>query len=111
VLVTPIDTPGIEVRRFPVLGGGYLCEVFLDGVELDAGNLVGELGHGWDVLMRTLDFERITAEKLGGLAWILDALERRLAETDRLEQAWRRIDDRVARRRAPVAPRCRPRPG
>ena len=91
VLVAPIDTPGIEVRRFPVLGGGYLCEVFLDGVEIDAGNLVGELGRGWDVLMHTLDFERITAEKLGGLAWVLDRLEQRLAETGRLEAAWHRI--------------------
>ena len=91
VLVAPIDTPGIEVRRFPVLGGGYLCEVFLDGVEIDAGNLVGELGRGWDILMHTLDFERITAEKLGGLAWVLDGLEQRLAATGRLEAAWQRI--------------------
>ena len=91
VLVAPIDTPGIEVRRFPVLGGGYLCEVFLDGVEIEAGNLVGELGGGWDILMHTLDFERITAEKLGGLAWVLDSLEQRLSATGRLEAAWQRI--------------------
>jgi alkylation response protein AidB-like acyl-CoA dehydrogenase len=91
VLVAPLDTPGIEVRRFPVLGGGYLCEVFLDEVEIEAGNLIGELNRGWDVLMHTLDFERITAEKIGGLAWVLDGLERRLAETHRLESAWRRI--------------------
>ena len=91
VLVAPLDTPGIEVRRFPVLGGGYLCEVFLDGVEIPAENLVGELDSGWDVLMHTLDFERITAEKLGGLAWILDELEARLRQTDRLEVAWPRV--------------------
>ncbi len=91
VLVAPIDTPGIEVRRFPVLGGGYLCEVFLDGVEIPAENLVGELDRGWDVLMHTLDFERITAEKLGGLAWVLDVLEQRLEETERLERAWPRV--------------------
>ncbi len=88
VLVAPLDTPGIEVRRFPALGGGYLCEVFLDGVEVPAENLVGEVDGGWDVLMHTLDFERITAEKLGGLAWILDGLEARLRETGRLEGAW-----------------------
>ena len=87
VLVAPIDTPGIEVRHFSVLGGGYLCEVFLDGVEIPAENLIGEVDRGWDVLMHTLDFERITAEKLGGLAWILDGLEARLAETDRLDEA------------------------
>jgi alkylation response protein AidB-like acyl-CoA dehydrogenase len=88
VLVAPLDTPGIEVRRFPVLGGGYLCEVFLDRVEVPAENLVGELDRGWDVLMHTLDFERITAEKLGGLAWVLDALESRLDETERPEGEW-----------------------
>jgi len=93
VLVAPLDTPGIEVRRFPVLGGGYLCELFLDGVEIESANLIGGLNRGWDVLMHTLDFERITAEKLGGLEWVLDGLERRLAATDRLEPAWRRIGD------------------
>jgi len=100
VLVAPIDTPGIEVRRFPVLGGGYLCEVFLDGVEIAAGNLVGELHGGWEVLLHTLDFERITAEKLGGLAWALDRLEERLVETGRLDSAaW----ERVARLRGELA--------
>ena len=91
VLVAPIDTPGIEVRRFPALGGGYLCEVFLDDVEVPAENLGGEIDRGWDVLMHTLDFERITAEKLGGLAWILDLVEARLAETERLDGAWPRL--------------------
>jgi alkylation response protein AidB-like acyl-CoA dehydrogenase len=91
VLVAPIDTPGIDVRRFPVLGGGHLCEVFLDQVEIPAENLVGEVDRGWDVLMHTLDFERITAEKLGGLAWVLDGLEARLSETDRLADVWPRV--------------------
>ena len=84
VLVAPIDSAGIEVRSFATLGGGTLCEVFLNGVEIPAENLVGELNGGWAVLMYTLDFERITAEKLGGVAWVLDALEARLAATERL---------------------------
>jgi len=99
VLVAPLTTPGIEVRRFPVLGGGYLCEVFLDGVEIPAEYLVGEVDRGWDVVMHTLDFERITAEKLGGLTWIVDMLEDRLAEAGRLDMAW----DRVARLRGELA--------
>ncbi len=85
VLVAPIDTPGIEVRSFATLGGGTLCEVFLNGVEIPAENLVGGLNGGWAVLMYTLDFERITAEKLGGVAWVLDALEARLTATERLD--------------------------
>jgi len=38
--------------------------------------------------MHTLDFERITAEKLGGLEWVLDALDSRLDETERPESEW-----------------------
>ena len=87
VLVCPVDSPGIEVRTFPTLGGGYLCETFLDGVEIPAANLVGPVNGGWDVLMYTLDFERVTAEKLGGFAWLLDAVEARLRDTDRLDRA------------------------
>jgi alkylation response protein AidB-like acyl-CoA dehydrogenase len=75
VLVADIATPGITVRPFPTLGGGSLCEVFLEGVEIPREQLVGELHGGWQVLMHTLDFERITAEKLGGVLWILDELE------------------------------------
>ena len=85
VLVCPVDTPGIDVRTFPTLGGGTLCEVFLDGVEIPAANLVGDVNGGWDVLMYTLDFERVTAEKIGGAAWVLDAVEERLRATDRLD--------------------------
>ena len=84
VLVAPIDTPGIEVRSFATLGGGTLCEVFLDAVEIPAENLVGELNGGWAVLMHTLDFERITAEKLGGVAWLLDRLEERVGSSAQL---------------------------
>ncbi len=95
VLVAPIDSPGIEVRSFPTLGGGTLCEVFLAGVEIPAENLVGELNGGWAVLMYTLDFERITAEKLGGIAWVLDALEARLAATERLDATARGVIARL----------------
>jgi hypothetical protein len=84
VLVADIRTPGITVRPFPTLGGGSLCEVFLEGVEIPRENLVGELHGGWAVLMHTLDFERITAEKLGGLLWILDALESQLGASEPL---------------------------
>jgi alkylation response protein AidB-like acyl-CoA dehydrogenase len=94
VLVADVATPGIEVRSFPTLGGGSLCEVFLDGVVIPEDNLVGELHGGWDVLMHTLDFERITSEKLGGVAWVLDGLEEHLRADGRLdsgarERLWR----------------------
>ena len=96
LLVAPVNTPGIEVRAFPTLGGGSLCETFLDAVEIPAANLVGEVNGGWEILMVTLDFERVTAEKLGGFAWVLDAVEEQLRETDRLDRV---ASERIARLR------------
>ena len=84
VLVADLSTPGITVRRFPALGGGSLCEVFLEGVEIPRSNLVGELHGGWQVLMHTLDFERVTSEKLGGVLWVLDRLDEHVRTSERL---------------------------
>jgi alkylation response protein AidB-like acyl-CoA dehydrogenase len=75
VLVADMRSPGIEVREIATLGGGLLCEVFLTDVEVPADQLVGELDGGWSVLMRTLDHERVTSEKVGVLLRVLDDLE------------------------------------
>jgi hypothetical protein len=89
VLVAPLTTPGIEVRRFPVLGGGYLCEVFLDGVEIPR-RISSARSTG---LGRPHAHARLRAHHRGEArrphAWIVDMLEDRLAETGRLE--WRGI--------------------
>src|SRR5215210_785197 len=86
VLVAEMSSPGIEVREIETVGGGVLCEVFLDEVEVPAGQLVGELNGGWRVLMSTLDHERVTSEKVGVVLRVLEDL--RPASTsagDRLE--------------------------
>ena len=57
--------------------------------------------------MYTLDFERITAEKLGGVAWVLDRLEERVGPSERLLAPSRRAGGRAA---ALVPRRRRPRP-
>ena len=74
MLVAPIDTPGITVRTHPTLGGGTIGELELEDVEIPADQLVGELHGGWKVLMGTLDYERVTSEKVGTVMWLLDAL-------------------------------------
>jgi hypothetical protein len=75
VLVAPISTPGIRVLSHPTLGGGTIGELELEDVEIGADQLVGELHGGWKVLMGTLDYERVTSEKVGTVMWLLDALE------------------------------------
>jgi alkylation response protein AidB-like acyl-CoA dehydrogenase len=75
VLVADIATPGITVRTHRTLGGGTIGELELTDVEIPAAQLVGELHGGWRVLMGTLDYERVTSEKVGTIFSLLDALD------------------------------------
>lgn len=75
VLVADMKTPGIHVGTHQTLGGGTLGELTLDDVEIPADQLVGDLHGGWKVLMGTLDFERVTSEKVGIALWLFDAIE------------------------------------
>jgi 3-oxocholest-4-en-26-oyl-CoA dehydrogenase alpha subunit len=74
VMVLDIRSPGIEVSVHRTLGGGTLGEIVFQDVEVPRGNLVGELHAGWKVLMGTLDFERVTSEKVGVVERLLDQL-------------------------------------
>ena len=90
VLVADIRTPGITVHAHRTLGGGTIGELELDDVEIPADQLVGELHGGWQVLMGTLDYERVTSEKVGTVMWLLDALTP-LAEGPRFARTLSRL--------------------
>jgi alkylation response protein AidB-like acyl-CoA dehydrogenase len=85
-----MSTPGITVSTHPTLGGGTLGELELSDVEIPIEQLVGELHGGWHVLMATLDYERVTSEKVGTVLWLLDALTP-LAEDRGAQRALRRL--------------------
>jgi alkylation response protein AidB-like acyl-CoA dehydrogenase len=88
VLVAEIDTPGITVSTHRTLGGGTIGELELSDVEIASDQLVGELHDGWRVLMGTLDYERVTSEKVGTVLWLLDALDSHaISPSDRRELA------------------------
>ena len=89
-------SPGIEVRPIRnAAGESHFCEIFLDGVQIPAANLVGPENDGWQVAQATLGAERgmtmlELAERLGNAGFrrlvqacrpIADA-----AVTDRLAQ-------------------------
>jgi alkylation response protein AidB-like acyl-CoA dehydrogenase len=74
VLVADLRTPGITVTTHRTLGGGTIGELELERVEIPASQLVGELHGGWRVLMGTLDYERVTSEKVGTVFSLLDDL-------------------------------------
>jgi alkylation response protein AidB-like acyl-CoA dehydrogenase len=98
----PMDRGGIDVRPLRQMDGeSKFNEVFLDGVEVTAGDLLGSEGQGWEVAVSTLGRERVT---LGAQAvTLLDALEAMLHVArargvsgdavfrQRYAQAWSRV--------------------
>ena len=54
-----MTSPGIDVRPLrQMTGESHFSEVFLDGVRVPAGNLLGAEGEGWRVTQTTLNSER-----------------------------------------------------
>ena len=75
VMLLDMHAPGVHVDMHETLGGGTFGEVLLSDVEVDADNVLGEVNGGWRVLMGSLDFERVTSEKVGVALWVLDQLD------------------------------------
>ena len=79
-LIVDMKTPGVEVRPLrQITGEAEFNEIFLTEVKVPLGNLLGEIGGGWQVAMTTLLHERGT---LGfALTARLEVLLRRLIIT------------------------------
>jgi alkylation response protein AidB-like acyl-CoA dehydrogenase len=57
--VLPMRQPGVEVRPLRQMNGhASFNEVFLDDARVPGGNVVGEVGHGWQTALTTLAHER-----------------------------------------------------
>lgn len=64
---------GIEIRPLRTMINHHTCEVFLDGLEVPASNLVGREGDGFRTLLDGLNAERIliAAECIGDGSWFI----------------------------------------
>lgn len=75
VFLLPLDLPGVEVRRIPGLVGDHsFNELFLSDVHVPADCLLGEEHKGWDIVRRTLAYERVGAPRYARAALVLDRL-------------------------------------
>jgi alkylation response protein AidB-like acyl-CoA dehydrogenase len=62
-----MDNPGITVKPILLISGmSPFCETFLDDVRVPKANLVHELGKGWTVGKRLLQYERASIGGIGG---------------------------------------------
>jgi alkylation response protein AidB-like acyl-CoA dehydrogenase len=105
LFLVPMDRAGITVRPIrSMLGPHHLNEVFLDDVEVSAGEVLGEVGDGWRVMREALAFERVGIARYARCESLLDRMQAELGDDwDRLPESirtrWVRalIDLRVAR--------------
>ena len=66
--VLDMRSAGVEIRPIRQMdGGATFNEVFLDGVRLPAGNIVGAEGDGWRLAKVTLGNERVALSEEGAL--------------------------------------------
>jgi alkylation response protein AidB-like acyl-CoA dehydrogenase len=98
VFLVDMKTPGIVVDVHETLGGGTIGELTLTDVAVPADQIVGEVDGGWQILMGTLDYERVTSEKVGVMLRLLDELDLLVTErTGRQTLARIRGDVSIAR--------------
>ncbi|MBB5214555.1 acyl-CoA dehydrogenase family protein [Parapusillimonas granuli] len=86
VLLVPNDTHGVDIRRLPTLArrATGTTEIFLDGAQVPAGNILGAPGMGWEIITDHLELERIAV----AAAYVGNAQQ---AVTDALRYAHERI--------------------
>jgi alkylation response protein AidB-like acyl-CoA dehydrogenase len=59
VLLVPMDTPGVEIRRTQMItGGAEFSEVFLKDVRVPIGSILGKEGQGYEIVSSALINER-----------------------------------------------------
>lgn len=58
-VVFDMDSPGVTVSPIELISGSSeFCQTFFDNVRIPKRNLIGELGQGWTVGKRLLQYER-----------------------------------------------------
>lgn len=86
----PLDRPGVVVRPLTAANGhDEFCELFLDDVELDRDDMIGEPGQGWPLAMTTVAYERnaLDTAHLSRYRQVVTGLAERARES---APSWRR---------------------
>ena len=87
IIMVPTDADGFSWTRVNTMGGGLTSATYYSDVRVPAGNLVGELNRGWQLMTSQLNAERIALSPSG-------VVERRLTEVRRWAQDTKLADGR-----------------
>jgi alkylation response protein AidB-like acyl-CoA dehydrogenase len=75
ILLVPMDSAGIEVRRIAnVAGESSFAEVFFTDVRVPVTSRLGAENGGWDIVRAALTYERVGAPRWQRATVVLDAL-------------------------------------
>ncbi|MSQ40406.1 MAG: hypothetical protein EXR55_01835 [Dehalococcoidia bacterium] len=74
LLLVDLKSPGIQVSKLPLMGGGHRGLVYLDNVRVPKANLVGERDRGWSIALALLDRERSSVAQAARCQRLLERL-------------------------------------
>ncbi len=97
-LLVDMTSPGISIRPLmEMTGHAWFNEVFFDEVRVPLENVVGEINHGWDIVITTLSVERGSTAQHARLGADLDLLIRAARQAPRGDG--RAADDPLVRQK------------
>jgi alkylation response protein AidB-like acyl-CoA dehydrogenase len=91
IIIVPTDTPGFRYVPIDNFGNTNTNITYYEDVRVPAGNLVGEVNGGWNLITNQLNHERVTLCSSGVVERMLDDV-RRWAQDTKLADGRRVID-------------------
>ena len=75
ILLMPLDTPGVDVRKIPdIVGEGAFAEIFFTDARVPVSSRLGPENEGWSIVRNALQYERVGAARWERAALVLDTL-------------------------------------
>lgn len=87
ILLVPMDTHGLEVRKVPeMVGEGAFHELFFTDMRVPANCRLGDENEGWGIIRRSLQYERVGAPRWEKASRVLDRIAKWAKETGRFDE-------------------------
>jgi alkylation response protein AidB-like acyl-CoA dehydrogenase len=82
IIMVPMNAPGVSFTPIKNLGDANIAAVYLEGVRVPVGNLIGKENAGWRLITSQLNHERVALMMVGPLARLSKEVLEWAAQTD-----------------------------